>query len=678
MTDPDERITTVADALELPEELAEAEIAGTDTAGVDESLRLHGPPGTGKTTQISLRLGTLLAGETGLSPSQLTVVTYRKSLASTVRRRLARWEAVDIPENADPNAADPENPFRSWNTIHAVAARATGFHDDIDRDKRLSGMVGGGGDRQPDQRLAFCKEQGIQCYPRKSWHETRWTVFHDLYTYAKNNLLDVGQWRYISGDDLRALRADNGAEDRLEAFKDEWGDAVDFENVVHKWEAFKSEHDCHDFYELLEAALYGPLPPTRVVVIDEYHDATPLMAAVSERWIDAAETAIVAGDPDQVCNGYAGASPRFFEELDDHVERDMPVVLLGHSWRNPAEHREAAARVLRQERAVPQVSTTGRGELLRHPTSQYYNDGGQWQQLPGQSEPGSPVRLWQEYGENIMFLARTQKQVDGIAAALDEAGIIYKTQDDAVDGESWSTRLRLMSALSVLEGVSPAVDDAEDTQKTSIGDYGATETENKSLENHALSVGETRTLLSHTDRRYLDSTRADWQLWLIDHEREVGDTVPLELLTEHVTERFWSRYNSGAGSIAQLTRLDERGRDIEAMIAAWNRYDTFDHDAAAADTRVLTIHASKGSEASDVVVFDGVSKSITANLEENDAERENEARTWYVALTRASERVHIIRNAFQYLVPYLPGDLEPAAAKATEDKLAATDGGETV
>jgi DNA helicase-2/ATP-dependent DNA helicase PcrA len=271
-----------------------------------------------------------------------------------------------------------------------------------------------------------------------------------------------------------------------------------------------------------------------------------------------------------------------------------------------------------------------------------------------------------------MFLARTQKQVDGIAAALDEAGIIYKTQDDAVAGESWATRLRLMSVLEVLEGVSA---DAKGVgQKTSIEDYGQTDDTNNAIENRALSVEETRTLLTHANRRYLDSERADWHLWLIEHEREAGDTVPLKLLTEHVTRKFWERYNGGKGSISQLTRLSDR--DTEAMRAAWDRYDSYNHDAAAAETRVLTIHASKGSEASDVVVFDGITNSISTGLEEDADSRENEARTWYVALTRASERVHIVRDAFEYLVPYLPEDLEPAAAKATQDKLAATDGGE--
>jgi len=85
----------------------------------------------------------------------------------------------------------------------------------------------------------------------------------------------------------------------------------------------------------------------------------------------------------------------------------------------------------------------------------------------------------------------------------------------------------------------------------------------------------------------------------------------------------------------------------------------------AVDTRVLTIHASKGAEASNVVVFDGVTDTIVDSMDQSAGLRENEARTWYVALTRASKRLHIIRGAFGYDT-YLPDDLEPWAAEAAE------------
>lgn len=670
MTDAD--LTAVPAELRdgLPAELAEAEIVGSETAAVDDSLRLYGPPGTGKTTQIALRLAALMLGEPDLGPSDMTVVTYRKALAATTRRRLAAWgalEHIDDLDDVNPNSNDADNPFRFWNTIHAGAARATAFHDRIDSDDRLSGMVT---DDYPSQKYEFCKENDIRCYPQNPWETTRWQAFYQLYTYAKSNLLDVGHWRHVAADDLRPLRSDNRAEELLETFREEWGNAVNFRQIVHKWESFKAEHDCHDFYEQLEAALVGPLPETRVVVVDEYHDATPLMAAVCERWVEAAETAIVAGDPDQVCNGYAGASPRFFEGLGDRVERDMPVVLLDHSWRCPDEHFEAAARVLSQERNVPDVTTSGRGELRRYTSSHYDEENGDWRQLPDRSEAASPVRLWENYGSDIMFLTRTQKQVDAVAAALDEAGIIYKSQPDALNVEAdWQERLTLLNALATLEGVTRA-----DT--AGLDDFdGDAAHQPRSASNYALSVEETRTLLEHTHRQHLDSRRSDWHLWLLNHEEEAGDTVPVELLTEHVSRTWWNHYTSGKESLADLTGLSDR--DTEAMAAAWERYDRFDDkEPATAATRVLTIHASKGSEASDVVIFDGITKSIEERHAENADARENGARTWYVALTRASDRLHIVRAAFEYMVPFLPDDLEPVAAKATQDKLAATDGGE--
>lgn len=656
--------TEIPDALRagLPEDLKDAELAGADVAGADESCRLYGPPGTGKSTQSAFRAGTL-AIEEGLRPSDMTVVTYRKALAGVVRNRLIDWGVFETPD-VDPEKADSANPFQYWCTIHAAAARATGFLSDLnDQDEDLAGMVGGKAKRR------FCSELGIKFLPPRPWLETKWTVFYDLYTYAKNNLLDVGEWTHIDTSGLSPLRSDHGAERRLDAFRDEWGTAASFEKVVEKWEEFKRENDVHDFYELLEAAAVGGTPPTRLVVIDEYHDATPLMAAVSERWVEAAETAIVAGDPDQVVNGYAGASPRFFEEIGDRVERDLPVVQLDRSWRCPDEHYQAAARVLRQERAVPSLTTAGPGQLLRHSSPELRHDGDEWR-LPDPDTDAGPVSLWREYGTDLMYLTRTQKQADGVAAALDEEGIVYVSQDDV--GGDWELRLTLMRALDTLEGVRPE----EATTSTRIGDYGgASSPGTKTPGNYAFDVEEARALFRHTHGRYLSAGRDEIEEFLQQVEYDDGgDDVPLDTLSEYVTDKWWLRYGAGRSSISELIRLDDRDR--ESMRAAWVRYETPYTLALAGGTRVLTIHASKGAEATDVVVYDGITGRISRDLEERADARENEARTWYVALTRASKRLHVIRGAYDWTDPYLPTDLEPRAAKAALEAAAVADGGE--
>lgn len=659
MTDSDGPITEIPETLQagLPSDLKDAEIVGTDVASADESLRLHGPPGTGKSTQSALRIGALTVSGPQLRPSQVTVVTYRRSLADTIRQRLDDWGAVDVPDGVNPNTPGSENPFRYWTTIHAAAARATGFLRDLDSDDPLSGMAA------PRAKVEFCDELGIKYKPAQPWLETRWTVFEDLYQYAKNNLLDVGEWKVISGERLTPLRSDHGAEQRLDEFREQWG-ATPFETVVEQWEQFKREHDVYDFFEQLEAALVGGRPPTRLLVVDEYHDATPLMAAVTERWIDAAETAIVAGDPDQVVNSYAGASPRFFEELNERVDHNLPVVRLDRSWRCPDEHFEAAARVLRAEREVPVLTTDGPGEILRHQTGQYEHDGNQWR-FPDAETNGSAHQLWDAYGPEIMFLTRTQKQADGIAAALDEEGVIYRSQDSV--GGSWETRLSLLRALDLLEGVAP-----DRSAQTGIDSYGGG-SQHRSPDSRALDVDDAKTLLKHTHGRYLESEPEEWQRWLGDHEGGGDKPVPLSSFDEHVTPKWWLRYNGGPSSIPNFTHLSDRDR--VALQTAWGRYNRFDIDLEDIGTRILTIHASKGAEASDVVVFDGITGRIQDALESDAGARENEARTWYVALTRASERLHIIRDCFAWTEEYLPADLEPRAARAAADPAALSDGG---
>lgn len=656
--------TEIPDALRagLPEELKAAELAGGEVAGADESCRLYGPPGAGKSTQSAFRAGTL-AIEEDLQASDMTVVTYRKALAGVVRDRLIEWGVFEEPE-VDIEKADSANPFQYWCTIHAAAARATGFLSDLDtQNDDLEGMVGGKAKRR------FCDELDIGYLPPRPWLETRWTVFYDLYTYAKNNLLDVGEWSFIEDVGLSPLRSDPAADRRLDAFREKWGTAASFDKVAQEWEAFKRKHNVHDFYELLEAAAVGGTPPTRLVVIDEYHDATPLMAAVSERWVEAADTAIVAGDPDQVVNGYAGASPRFFEEIGDRIGRDLPVVQLDRSWRCPDEHFEAAARILRQERSPPALTTAGPGQLLRHSAPELRHDGDEWR-LPDPASDGGPVSLWREYGTDLMYLTRTQKQADGVAAALDEEGIVYVSQDDV--GGDWELRLALLRALDTLEGVRPE----ETTTSTRIDEYGgASGNTAKTPGSYELAIDEARALLRHTHGRYLDADTDEIDEFFqeIEYEDGPGD-VPLDALTEIVTDKFWLRYGAGSASISELTRLDDRDR--EAMRAAWTRYDPPYTLTLAEGTRVLTIHASKGAEAADVVVYDGITGRIARDLEERADARENEARTWYVALTRASERLHIIRNVFEWTDPHLPPDLEPRAAKAALDSAVAADGGE--
>ena len=620
----------------LPDELADAEIAGVDTADADEDVRLWGPPGTGKSTQSALRTAAC-AIEDGIHPSQMTVVTYRKALAGVVKERLLDWGLFEADDD-----------FEYWTTIHAAATRATDFHDRFSDDRPgLEGMVDGRAEYR------FCKELEISKRPSKPWFETRWTVFRDLYNYAKNNLLDIGRYRNVPDEWLQPLSSNPVAARKLKAFRDEWGTDTDFETVAAKWEEFKQYHDCYDFYEQLTTALGGDLPPMRHVVIDEYHDATPLMAALTERWVRHADTVIVAGDPDQVVNGYAGADPGFFEQLGERTGRDVPIVKLDRSYRCPDEHFAAAARVLATERNPPDLATAGPGALNRWPSWEYTETGDDWN-TPDPDREGSPAWLVDEYGTDMMFLARTRRQVSGIAAALDRAGIAYRSQDGV--GGDWETRLTLLNALDVVaDATAPGA-----AEKALTGRSGG------DLSAYALTQEQARLLREHSHGRYTTDDDA-WNRFIGDLDD--GEAVTLRDLRAFVTDTWFNRYSRGPKSVAKLVGLDDR--DKIAMLNAGERHD-LPLSLDDVETRVLTIHASKGAEASNVVVFDGITGTIGDSMEQSPELRENEARTWYVALTRASKRLHIIRGAFGYDT-YLPDDLEPWAAEAAADVRGETD-----
>ena len=239
----------------MPESLQDAQIIGVDSVGVSDDVRLYGPPGTGKTFQSAARIA-VRAEKEGLAASDVTVVTYRKSLANGMWGRMISWgvysEIVDEDQENPYPQTDPLSPRHSWGTIHAVASRAIGFHDRFadDTDSDLEGM------RDEAAEQAFCAEMGIAYQPSKPWFSTPWTVFSRLYGYCRSNLLDIGGWpSSVPKIILSPLTADSRAMRLLEQFNAEWGrprradPAARFKAVTERYETWKRQNNVYDFWQ---------------------------------------------------------------------------------------------------------------------------------------------------------------------------------------------------------------------------------------------------------------------------------------------------------------------------------------------------------------------------------------------------------------------------------------------
>lgn len=610
-------------------ELDEVDITGIDEHPPDASVKLYGPPGTGKTTQSAARVGCLLR-DYDYGIGDVAWSTYRRSLARETLGRLSKWGVIDSRQLENPS----DGATRYISTIHAVAYRCSGISQE---------PVGYGEKKQ------FADMMNMQFESESPWDEPVGQLLFDTFSYMKNNLLDPTKRSDINkcpkADDLRS----------------KWNGSIP--DAWEKWEDFKRKKGKIDFYEMLEAPIRQDVRPERdILVVDEYHDATPIMAKLTEFWMEDMDTVIVAGDPNQVVNNFEGADPEHFERID------LPQVLLDKTYRVPYEHWGVARSVLSNAHDPPEVERNSHGKFaVEHsPTFMYDDEREKWK-VPNSDQKKSPGWFVDRYGEDTMFLTRTKKQVDGIARALEKAGIIYDTQRNVNIGwgtgeKGVSTRTALYNALQKMEGFRR-------------GDFGGSGLSNfseggRDPELVSLSPEETAALFRHTNHKYLEQSRGETED-LADRILQDEEAWTLLDVDMYVTDDFWGVYTRGKASVTDLNKGNMNDRDVEALKRALKRND---HPINEIRTIIYTIHASKGAEANTVVVYDGVTGRIDREMRRKEDTRKNEWRTWYVALTRSSENLFVLRGGFDWTQPFLPANMLDMA-RAGRDEAAATDGG---
>jgi DNA helicase-2/ATP-dependent DNA helicase PcrA len=601
-------------------ELDDIDITGVEQHPPDQSVKLNGPPGTGKTTESAARVARLLE-EHGYGLHDVLWSTYRHSLAMETLERLAGWGVIPESELTDPT----DGATRYIATTHACANR----------------LVGGVGDIVSwYDKKTFANKRNLQFSSSQPWEEPGGKLLFSVFDYAANNLLDLHDPHHREKIPMMP--------DLREKYPGNVGRAFD------DWQDYKAQQGKYDFWEQLRAPIDNDVEAQKpVVVIDEYHDATPLMAALSERWIDQAEVAIVAGDPLQVVNRYAGADPEFFARVD------LPEVLLPKAHnRPPHEHWAVAGAVLQRQHTVPPVTINNTGSFHEGDSPRFQHSSETGWDVPAPDTPRSPAHMVTNFGTDTMFLTRTQRQAAGVAKALERAGILFEVQR-SMDVDGWgargdmSERTAIYNALQRLSGVHG--EESTGSGLLQYADGGV-----RTASDVRLRAREAAAILDHASHDHLEQSRPDTTDAADEYVNE-DVAVPGDDLADHVTESFWDAYTRGAGSVRQLNKTgkSEKGstlddEDKDALKAALDRND---EPVRGVDTRVYTIHASKGSEAKNVVVYDGVTSTIEDAVLEDEQTRKNECRTWYVALTRSRANLFVLRDAFDWTSPFLPDTL---------------------
>lgn len=585
------------------------DITGEEEYSVSQSVKIDGSAGTGKSTQILLRTEKFLK-QNESTISDICLVTYRNSLAEDIIDRFRQEELV----------SDGFRPERSnIGTMHAICNRLIRKQTDVDVSNKVSWY----------EKKLFCNQVGIQYSGSHNRDRTGGKELFRIFNWLLANKKPPEELPQSMYDDVAEACEKNVDIRRL------WGEWKQFKQnpPAGKIKSLDSGDELFDFDELLLLVAEQNLTPehAEMVIVDEMHDVYPAMNDVIRMWMDEMDdtTFVIAGDKHQVITEYMGATPRFYESID------LPEIKLPKSYRCPESHVEYSHQVLSNYYSPPDIdSESSAGQLIeiRGARMQYQSAHDNWRIT---QKENSPSQLYDQYvseDETAMFLVRSNHQAGGIARSLSDEGIPFAS--DSV--EDWHSS----GLIDIYNGICRCLEVPAEPSYTF--ERGIVLDVDKTS---YIPTEELTELIEATPSQFVEDTKYDC-LRIFDDL----DSYAISKLYNVFTDDFFDELHSnpiqmllGTADKTKLARLAHRHN--------WNPVDEDE-----VSVRILTIHASKGMQADNVFLYDGIPYRVSESIQGSDNSGRNECRTWYVGVTRSSQSLVVVRNAFDGYEssPFLP------------------------
>jgi DNA helicase-2/ATP-dependent DNA helicase PcrA len=546
--------------------------------------KLIGAPGSGKTTKL-LEFCEREANKYDTGCGQLMFCTFSGSAQQEVTERF-----TDV--YPDEEFEDLKKRVRTVHSASLVACLVDGglnLRDNPEADGQL--LIRRGNERGGDSELGYAEYFFKSRFPRVQYDPSANDPIKELESGESTDIPDGN--RVLALYDY--LKSKHWPLD--EYYRAPFFDDIDLpprtiHSILEGWEEYKTENDLMEDIDYVEMALHeNCVPPTDVLLIDEFQDLSPLQCDLYEQWRDsgALDRLYIAGDVHQAIYGFRGAEPSYFrdtpaDEVIHHEEskrcREAIVDAAVPIAAPPAEHDVSRVSAWRSGGSVAHVDARGPDAL------------------------GDLVTRGLVDHDEVYLLARTNRQAAKLANGLRESGIPYLGLKPDGYFRRWKHPMpMLLAALRTFN------------------------------QGRNLPVPVANELLRC-------ASKAPAREEAMEAAKEGRATPESTLSRAFSAEEVGAWFPNASRARDIIPQLDLREWRRELLTGALRSGATNDPS----DVRIGTIHAAKGLEAPCVFVFPAYSRAQLDRFQ-NGAEAE-ERRLYYVALTRASDTVRVVHDYF--------------------------------
>ena len=386
----------------------------------------------------------------------------------------------------------------------------------------------------------------------------------------------------------------------------------DVGQFAQAWNDWKSSNALFDFTDLIETCLRdtdaAPSLPD-VIYVDEAQDMDLLEMTLVRKWAQSAGHLVAVGDPDQAIYIWRGADPKAFSTP---ATAQSTIHVLEQSYRVPKHvHQQAVSWINRiiDRRKITYYPRPAEGEFKRSEANFRF---------PEQAIQDAEQHI--QDGKTVMFLASCSYMLTNLINALKRTGTPF-----------WNPNRRSNGAWNPLQRRSNATT-AADRILAFLGMYETSHWTAEDIHRWTNAV-KLKGVIQHGGRQSVKDLKDDPE-----------GTVPWETIMDLFTAEAVEAALTGDLDWYEENLVSSKKQPaIFPLAIARNR------GPQALETLpqivVGTIHSAKGSEADVIYLFPDVSRAGMSEWTGSHVQQASVFRLFYVAMTRAREKLVICNPA---------------------------------